>query len=95
MDDEGFVKFPWARAHILQVVTVPVPHQDIAFELLQFENGQYALRLAAYSKGKLLEEPVTLHEEDLERLAEAVARAPDIRRFLERVTKSNRGADSA
>jgi len=94
MDDDGFVEFPWARAHILQVVTVPVPRQEIAFELLQFENGQHALRLAAYSKGKLLEEPVTLHEEDLERLAEALTRAPTIRRFLERVTKGKRETES-
>lgn len=94
MDNDGFVVFPWARAHILQVVTVPVPHQDIAFELLQFENGHYSLRLAAYSKGKLIEQPLTLHEEDLGRVADALSRAPDIREFLMRVLKVTPDAGS-
>lgn len=85
MEDKYFVEFPWARAHILEVVTVEAPHQDVALELLEFENGQRSLRFAAYSKGKLVEGPLVLHDEDLTRVAQAASRSPSIHEFLVRL----------
>lgn len=81
-EDPGFVEFPWARAHILDVVSVPAPHQDLALELLEFENGQRSLRFAAYAKGQLVRGPMVLHDEDVTRLSTAARRSPAILEFL-------------
>jgi hypothetical protein len=90
-EDKHFVTFPWARAHILEAITVDAPHQDVALELLEFENGQRSLRFAAYSKGKLVDGPLVIHDEDLDRIAQAAGRSPSILEFLGRLAGGGKG----
>jgi hypothetical protein len=74
------VTTPWGRATVVEHVTVQQRAGDKRFtsivELLEGEQGEQLVRVAYMTGGVTRRGPVTLRARDLERLREAVAKAP-------------------
>jgi hypothetical protein len=71
---------PWGRATLVERVTVNQRAGDKRFtslvELLTTEAGEQLVRIAYTTGGAVRRGPVTLRARDLERLRDAVGKAP-------------------
>jgi hypothetical protein len=80
------VTTPWGKATAVESVTVPQRAGDKRFatvvELLETERGERLVRFAYTTGGQARRGPVTLREKELERLRDALERAPALRDAL-------------
>jgi hypothetical protein len=80
------VTTPWGKATAVESVTVAQRAGDKRFatvvELLETDRGERLVRFAYTTGGQARRGPVTLREKDLERLRDALSRAPALRDAL-------------
>lgn len=81
------VTTPWGKATIVEEVMVPqqagVKRFTTRVELLETAAGEQLVRLSYATDATSRRGPVTLRRRDLEKLAVAPERAPELRRALE------------
>ena len=79
---------PWGKATALEEVAIPQRNGDRRFstvvQLLEGTDGRELVRFSYSTGGAVRRGPVTLRDRDLERLREALAGAPRLRRALKR-----------
>ena len=79
---------PWRKATTLEEVAIPQRNGDrrfsIVVQLLETAGGEELVRFSYSTGGAVRRGPVTLRVRDLERLREALAGAPALRRALKR-----------
>ncbi len=72
----------WGKANVVEEVTLPQRAGQKRFasvvQLLEDEKGEWLVRFAYTTDGKARRGPVTLRDEDLERLSETLAEHPDL-----------------
>src|SRR4029079_1134646 len=77
---------PWGKATTVEEVSVPQRSGDrrfsIVVQLLETPDGEPLVRFSYSTGGAVRRGPVTLRVRDLERLREALAGAPGLRRAL-------------
>ena len=75
---------PWGRGQVVEEVSIPRPHWESTFQLLEFEDGSRARRFCYYHTGRFGRSPSILSAEDIAGLSEAAqASAPGIRALLQ------------
>jgi hypothetical protein len=88
---------PWGPATLLEEASVPQRSGDKRFasvvQLLEGAKGERLVRFAYTTGGSARRGPVTLRARDVERLAESLARCPELTRML-RVVSSEEGANA-
>jgi hypothetical protein len=71
---------PWGRATVVERARVPQrvgdKHFASLFELLETEEGRTLVRIAYTTDGAIRRGPVTLREQDVRRLREALRKTP-------------------
>ena len=71
---------PWGRTTLLEQVALPQSVGDkrfkSLFELLETEKGDQLIRIAYSTDGVVRRGPVTLRQKDIEKLHDALAKAP-------------------
>ncbi len=77
----------WGRGQIVEEARFASDHAQPAIQLLRFETGPEAgkqsLRFCHFNpRGQFQRSPLIVAEDDVERLRDAVAQAPEIRRLL-------------
>jgi hypothetical protein len=79
---------PWGKATPIEEVAIPQRNGERRFstvvQLLESADGQELVRFSYSTGGAARRGPVTLRDRDLERLREALAGAPRLRRALKR-----------
>jgi hypothetical protein len=77
---------PFGPATLVERVSLPQKSGDKSFqsivELLETERGDRLVRVAYSTGGAVRRGPVTLRERDLERLRNALAKAPELASLL-------------
>jgi len=80
------VDLPWGRARIVEVVNVAGgDRHGPSLELLEYADGEQALRFAAFYDGQLVAGPLVLDSEAVTHLATAAAASKLIHSFLKRL----------
>jgi len=80
------VDLPWGPARIVEVVNVAGgDRHGPSLELLEYADGEQALRFAAFYDGQLVAGPLVLDSEAVNHLATAAAASKLIHSFLKRL----------
>lgn len=71
--DDTSVALPWGTARIIEVVNIAGHHHQPSLELLEFPNGDHALRFNAFFDGDPVNGPLVLDQSAIVHLACAAA----------------------
>ena len=78
---------PWGTGRITEEVQVVRDHWEPTIQLMQYDDGEQALRFCFYSGGRFNRNPMMLSVDDLDEMANALDEAPRIKELLRRLAR--------
>ena len=81
---------PWGVGRIVEEVSVVRPHWEPTIQLMEYDDGSYALRFCYYQGPRFGRGPMIAEDEALDQFAEALSDSPRIRSMLRRLAGPER-----
>ena len=79
-------KMPWGNGMVVKEVFITSQYHEPTVQLLQFDNGDRAIRFCSYNKGKFSRSPLMIDEKDLRKLGNAIKKAKEISKLISRLS---------
>ncbi len=79
-------KMPWGNGMVVKEVSITSQYHEPTVQLLQFDNGDRAIRFCSYNKGKFSRSPLMIDEKDLRKLGNAIKKAKEISKLISRLS---------
>jgi len=75
-------KMPWGNGMVVKEVSITSQYHEPTVQLLQFDNGERAIRFCSYNKGKFNRSPLMIDEKDLRKLGNAIKKEKEISKLI-------------
>ncbi len=75
-------KMPWGNGMVVKEVSITSQYHEPTVQLLQFDNGDRAIRFCSYNKGKFSRSPLMIDEKDLRKLGNAIKKEKEISKLI-------------
>jgi len=79
-------KMPWGNGMVVQEASITSKYHEPTVQLLQFDNGDRAIRFCSYNKGRFSRVPLMIDEKDLQKLGSAIKKEKEIYKFISRLS---------
>jgi len=80
-------KMPFGNGMVVKEASIISQYHEPTVQLLQFDNGDRAIRFCSYNKGKFSRSPLMINEKDLQKLGSAIKKEKEISKFISRLSK--------
>ena len=79
-------KMPWGNGMVVKEVSITSQYHEPTVQLLQFDNGDRAIRFCSYNKGKFSRSPLMIDEKDLRKLGNVIKKEKEISKLISRLS---------
>ena len=79
-------KMPWGNGMVVKEAFITSQYHEPTVQLLQFDNGDRAIRFCSYNKGRFSRVPLMIDEKDLRKLGSAIKNEKEIFKFISRLS---------
>ena len=79
-------KMPWGNGMVVKEASITSKYHEPTVQLLQFDNGDRAIRFCSYNKGRFSRVPLMIDEKDLQKLGSAIKKEKEIYKFISRLS---------
>ena len=79
-------KMPWGNGMVVKEVSISSQYHEPTIQLLQFDNGNRAIRFCSYNKGKFSRSPLMIDEKDLRKLGNVIKKEKEISKLISRLS---------
>ncbi len=79
-------KMPWGNGMVVKEVSITSQYHEPTVQLLQFDNGDRAIRFCSYNKGKFSRSPLMIDEKDLRKLGNTIKKEKEISKLISRLS---------
>jgi len=79
-------KMPFGNGMVVKEASITSQYHEPTVQLLQFDNGDKAIRFCSYNKGRFSRSPLMIHEKDLRKFGNAIKKEKEISKFVSRLS---------
>ncbi len=79
-------KMPWGNGMVVKEVSISSQYHEPTIQLLQFDNGNSAIRFCSHNKGKFSRSPLIIDEKDLRKLGNVIKKEKEISKLISRLS---------
>ena len=79
-------KMPWGNGMVVKEVSITSQYHEPTVQLLQFDNGDRAIRFCSYNKRKFSRSPLIIDEKDLRKLGNVIKKEKEISKLISRLS---------
>jgi len=73
---------PWGNGMVVEEASITSQYHEPTVQLLQFDNGEKAIRFCSYNKGRFSRVPLMIDEKDLKKLGNAIKKEKEISKLI-------------
>jgi len=79
-------KMPFGNGMVVEEVSITSRYHEPTVQLLQFDNGNRAIRFCSYNKGRFSRSPLMIDEKDMRKLGSAIKKEKEISDLISRLS---------
>ena len=79
-------KMPFGNGMVVEEASITSRYHEPTVQLLQFDNGNRAIRFCSYNKGRFSRSPLMIDEKDLRKLGSAIKKEKEISKLISRLS---------
>jgi len=79
-------KMPWGNGMVVEEASITSKYHEPTVQLLQFDNGEKAIRFCSYNKGRFSRVPLMIDEKDLRKFGSAIKKEKEISKLISRLS---------
>ena len=79
-------KMPFGNGMVIKEASITSQFHEPTVQLLQFDNGNRAIRFCSYNKGRFSRAPLMIDEKDLRKLGSAIKKEKEISDLISRLS---------
>jgi len=79
-------KMPFGNGMVVKEAFITSQYHEPTVQLLQFDNGDRAIRFCSYNKGRFSRSPLMIHEKDLRKFGNAIKKEKEISKFISKLS---------
>ncbi len=79
-------KMPFGNGMVIKEAFITSQYHEPTVQLLQFDNGNRAIRFCSYNKGRFSRVPLMIDEKDLRKLGNAIKKEKEIYKLISRLS---------
>ena len=79
-------KMPFGNGMVVKETSITSQFHEPTVQLLQFDNGNRAIRFCSYNKGRFSRAPLMIDEKDLRKLGSAIKKEKEISKLISRLS---------
>ncbi len=79
-------KMPWGNGIVVKEVSITSQYHEPTVQLLQFDNGDRAIRFCSYNKGRFSRVPLMIDEKDLQKLGSVIKKEKEISKLISKLS---------
>ncbi len=79
-------KMPWGNGMVVEEASITSRYHEPTVQLLQFDNGNRAIRFCSYNKGRFSRSPLMIDEKDMRKLGSAIKKEKEISDLISRLS---------
>ena len=79
-------KMPFGNGMVVEEASITSRYHEPTVQLLQFDNGNRAIRFCSYNKGRFSRSPLMIDEKDLRKLGSAIKKEKEISELISRLS---------
>jgi len=79
-------KMPFGNGMVVKEASITSRFHEPTVQLLQFDNGNRAIRFCSYNKGRFSRAPLMIDEKDLRKLGTAIKKEKEISKLISRLS---------
>jgi len=79
-------KMPFGNGMVVKEVSITSQYHEPTVQILQFDNGNKAIRFCSYNKGRFSRAPLMIDERDLQKLGSVIKKEKEISKFISRLS---------
>ena len=79
-------KMPFGNGMVVEEASITSRYHEPTVQLLQFDNGDRAIRFCSYNKGRFSRVPLMIDEKDLRKLGSAIKKEKEISDLISRLS---------
>jgi len=79
-------KMPFGNGMVVEEASITSRYHEPTVQLLQFDNGNRAIRFCSYNKGRFSRSPLMIDEKDMRKLGSAIKKEKEISDLISRLS---------
>jgi len=79
-------KMPFGNGMVVEEASITSRYHEPTVQLLQFDNGNRAIRFCSYNKGRFSRSPLMIDEKDMRKLGSAIKKEKEISELISRLS---------
>ena len=79
-------KMPFGNGMVVEEASITSRYHEPTVQLLQFDNGNRAIRFCSYNKGRFSRSPLMIDEKDMRKLGSAIKKEKEISYLISRLS---------
>ena len=79
-------KMPFGNGMVIEEASITSRYHEPTVQLLQFDNGNRAIRFCSYNKGRFSRSPLMIDEKDMRKLGSAIKKEKEISDLISRLS---------
>ena len=79
-------KMPFGNGMVIKEASITSQFHEPTVQLLQFDNGNRAIRFCSYNKGRFSRSPLMIDEKDMRKLGSAIKKEKEISDLISRLS---------
>ncbi len=79
-------KMPFGNGMVIKEASITSQYHEPPVQLLQFDNGNRAIRFCSYNKGRFSRSPLMIDEKDMRKLGSAIKKEKEISDLISRLS---------